>query len=62
MQKKKGALNETYINLEMREKAKGSIRLRMVDFWCQMWNLQLMLCLTGLLQWGKTELNHKYKP
>uniref|UniRef100_A0A8C1IQL3 Ig-like domain-containing protein n=1 Tax=Cyprinus carpio TaxID=7962 RepID=A0A8C1IQL3_CYPCA len=23
----------------------------MVDFWCQKWNLPLLLCLTGLLQW-----------
>uniref|UniRef100_A0A671R4W6 Immunoglobulin superfamily member 3-like n=1 Tax=Sinocyclocheilus anshuiensis TaxID=1608454 RepID=A0A671R4W6_9TELE len=23
----------------------------MVDLWCQKWNLQLLLCLTGLLQW-----------
>uniref|UniRef100_A0A8C1BQK2 Ig-like domain-containing protein n=1 Tax=Cyprinus carpio carpio TaxID=630221 RepID=A0A8C1BQK2_CYPCA len=35
----------------MRKKANGSISLRMVDFWCQKWNLPLLLCLTGLLQW-----------
>ncbi|XP_042586589.1 immunoglobulin superfamily member 2-like isoform X2 [Cyprinus carpio] len=34
----------------MREKAEGSIRLRMVDFWCRLWHLPLMLYLTGLLQ------------
>ncbi|XP_067266176.1 immunoglobulin superfamily member 2-like [Chanodichthys erythropterus] len=34
----------------MREKAKGSIRLGMEDFWCRLWHLLLLLCLTGLLQ------------
>ncbi|KAF4109307.1 immunoglobulin superfamily, member 3-like [Onychostoma macrolepis] len=32
----------------MREKAEGSISLRMVDFWCRLWHL--LLYLTGLLQ------------
>ncbi|XP_043105247.1 immunoglobulin superfamily member 2-like isoform X2 [Puntigrus tetrazona] len=35
----------------MRRKAKGLICLRMVDLWCQKWNLLLLFCLIGLLQW-----------
>ncbi|XP_050957001.1 LOW QUALITY PROTEIN: immunoglobulin superfamily, member 3-like [Labeo rohita] len=34
----------------MRDKAKGSISLRMVNFWCRLWHLALLLCLKGLLQ------------
>ncbi|XP_039521733.1 immunoglobulin superfamily, member 3-like [Pimephales promelas] len=34
----------------MREKAKGSISLMMLDFGCRLWHLTLLLCLTGLLQ------------
>ncbi|KAK9969894.1 hypothetical protein ABG768_028035 [Culter alburnus] len=35
----------------MREKEKGSVRLRMVDFWYRLWHLPLLLCLSGLLRW-----------
>ncbi|XP_067266546.1 immunoglobulin superfamily member 2-like [Chanodichthys erythropterus] len=34
----------------MREKEKGSVRLRMVDFWYRLWHLPLLLCLSGLLR------------
>ncbi|XDV31241.1 hypothetical protein PO909_033974 [Leuciscus waleckii] len=34
----------------MREKAKGSIRLRMLDFGWRLCHLSLLMCLTGLLQ------------
>ncbi|XP_077096165.1 immunoglobulin superfamily member 2-like isoform X1 [Siphateles boraxobius] len=35
---------------EMREKAKGLIRLGMLDFGWRLWHLQMLMCLTGLLQ------------
>ncbi|XP_052420991.1 immunoglobulin superfamily member 2-like [Carassius gibelio] len=34
----------------MREKAEGSISLRMMDLWCRLWHLPLMLYISGLLQ------------
>ncbi|XP_067300965.1 immunoglobulin superfamily, member 3-like [Pseudorasbora parva] len=34
----------------MRGRGKASVRLRMEGFWCRLWHLQLLLCLTGLLQ------------
>ncbi|XP_042586535.1 immunoglobulin superfamily member 2-like [Cyprinus carpio] len=42
----------------MREKVTGPIRLRMVDFWCRLWHLRLLLCLTGLLQWDLCSGKH----
>ncbi|KAL1268779.1 hypothetical protein QQF64_034142 [Cirrhinus molitorella] len=38
-----------WITDETRDR-KGSIS-RMVDFWCRLWHLALLLCLTGLMQW-----------
>ncbi|ROL53428.1 Immunoglobulin superfamily member 3 [Anabarilius grahami] len=35
----------------MREREKGSVRLRMVNFWCRLWHLPMLLCLSGILQW-----------